>query len=307
MGTSKTLSTGGEGCPGCHARTHPRALNHPRSLFFGSFHPLSFLHPSTLPPAASRRLFSSKGKQDNFPHGTTATKSHSPTPLHSIPETFPFSILLLPGPWPPRLPARQPPFPATTQGHQPQTAGSRPRALPRATSGWWDGAGAEGPRRATVMCQRINTPLSSRLFTQSHCSGDGSSLSKRRAAAPLGKQPGVYLNVKQRSCSLDLQPLSQLAAELGICHAGAGWMGPWSPTLLGAPQAGSTRGESAAGGEGLGDSGLGDQRAARLRLHRRLPRHQHFCRFCFRSREGAAVGRAGPAGSTCCLLGEPGP
>ena len=102
--------------------------------------------------------------------------------------------------------------------------------------------GSKRPRRAALTCQHINTPLSSRLFTQTRCSGDGSSLSKRRAA-PLGKQLGVYLNVKQESCSLDLQPLPQPAAEPGARRAGAGWMGPWSLTPPGAPQAGGTRGE----------------------------------------------------------------
>lgn len=34
-----------------------------------------------------------------------------------------------------------------------------------------------------------------------------------------------------------------------------------------------------------------------------LPRHQHFCRFCFRSRDGAAAGRARPTSSTRCSLG----
>lgn len=111
------------------------------------------------------------------------------------------------------------------------------------------------------MCQCINTPLSSRLFTQSRCSGDGSSLSKRRAAL-LGKQPGVYLNVKQRSCSLDLHPLPQLAAEPGAHRARAGWMGPWSPSPPGAAQAGSSRGAGAARAEGLGATGLHGSRCA---------------------------------------------
>lgn len=53
----------------------------------------------------------------------------------------------------------------------------------QATPGWPHGSGAEGTRRrarrAASTCQRINTPLSSALFTQSRCAGDGSSLSKR--------------------------------------------------------------------------------------------------------------------------------
>lgn len=39
-------------------------------------------------------------------------------------------------------------------------------------------------------------------------------------AAPLGKQPGLYLNVKQESCSLDLQPLPRQLQ--GRAHAGPG-------------------------------------------------------------------------------------
>lgn len=163
-GHPRHSALGEKGAMGC-ARTRPRALNRSWSLF-GLFTHFLFLHPSTLPcPAASRRLFPSKGKQDNFPLGTTAIGSHSPTPLHNIPKTFPFSILLLPSPWPPRLPAGQPPFPATTLGHQPQTTGCRPHALPRATSGWWDGAGAKGTQetpksRANVAAYKYSSKLS---------------------------------------------------------------------------------------------------------------------------------------------------
>lgn len=56
--------------------------------------------------------------------------------------------------------------------------------------------------------------------------------------------------------------------------------------------AGSTRG-----------AGAGGCRAAWLCCRCHLPRHQHFCRFCFHSRDGAAEGRAGPTSSTRGSLG----
>ena len=153
-GHPRHSALGEKGALGC-ARTRPKASNHPQSLF-GLFTHCLFRIPQCSRPAASRRLFPSKGKQDNFPHGTAATGSRSPTPIHSIPETFPFSILLLPSPWPPQLPAEQPPFPATTWGHQPQTVESRPHALPRAILGWWDGAGAKGIQETPK--SRVNVP-----------------------------------------------------------------------------------------------------------------------------------------------------
>jgi len=221
MGTPKTLSTGGEGCPELHSHMS-QGFASPTVPIYLLFSPIFFSAALDAPPRSTQATFPLEGQTRQFPTRDNSNQA-------SLPDTSPqhpsdLSLLHRPPPQPVTAPA--PGGAAPLPSHQPHTAESRPHTLPpRATSGWWETEqgpkGSERPRRAASTCQGTNAPPSCGLFTQCRCSGDGSSLSKRRAA-PLGKQPGVYLNIKQRSCSLDLQPLPQPAAGPGVRRAGAG-------------------------------------------------------------------------------------
>lgn len=99
-------------------------------------------------------------------------------------------------------------------------------------------------------------------------------LAEQTRPAPLGKHSIFYLNVKHRSCSLDVQ-----------LPAVAGWMD--GQTAVPRPPLGWQ--QDPVHGE---DMGLHDSH---------LPWHQHFCRFCFHSRNSAVLG--GDI-STHCFLRE---
>lgn len=231
------------------ARTRPRALNHSRSLF-GLFTHFLFCIPQHSPALQLPGDFSHRRANKTISHAGQQLSGLTPQHLSTTsprPSPSPSSSSLACG------------HPSSQQGNphsqpqpwatspKPQGAGPVPCPGPRQGGGMeQEPKGPQRPQRAALTCQRINTPLSSRLFTQTRCSGDGSSLSKRRAA-PLGKQPGVYLNVKQESRFFGFATTTPVGCEAGRTPC-RGWMDGWMdgtvvPDPAGAPQAGSTREE----------------------------------------------------------------